>query len=76
MVIILHEQIEINTAYITLGQFMKLANVLESGGMVKSYIQNEGVLVNGELEHRRGRKLYPDDIIKAEGKSYVVVKDN
>lgn len=75
MVIILHE-IEINTAYIALGQFMKLMNVLESGGMVKSYIQNEGVLVNGELEHRRGRKLYPNDVVEAEGKSYLVVKEN
>lgn len=43
---------------------MKLANVLESGGHVKSYIQEIGVHVNGELEKRRGRKLYPGDVIE------------
>lgn len=74
--ITLHEQIEINTTYITLGQFMKLANVLESGGMVKSYLQDEGVLVNNELEHRRGRKLYPNDIVVVgDIGSYIVMKN-
>ncbi|WP_438874679.1 RNA-binding S4 domain-containing protein [Virgibacillus salexigens] len=41
---------------------MKLINVLVSGGMVKAYLQDVGVLVNGEREHRRGRKLYPGDV--------------
>ncbi|HLR02354.1 MAG TPA: S4 domain-containing protein YaaA [Virgibacillus sp.] len=58
------ETIHITTEYITLGQFVKLANVLESGGHVKSYIQEIGVHVNGELEKRRGRKLYPGDVIE------------
>ncbi|MYL57999.1 S4 domain-containing protein YaaA [Virgibacillus halodenitrificans] len=72
----MHEQIEIKTEYIALGQFIKLANILESGGMVKSYLQEEGVLVNGEQEHRRGRKLYPNDIVEIEGiGSYIVVKE-
>ncbi|AIF41930.1 S4 domain-containing protein YaaA [Virgibacillus sp. SK37] len=72
----MHEQIEINTEYIALGQFIKLANILESGGMVKSFLQEEGVLVNGELEHRRGRKLYPSDVVEIEGiGSYIVVKE-
>jgi len=60
----LDETIHIKTEYITLGQFVKLANVLESGGHVKSYIQEIGVHVNGELEKRRGRKLYPGDVIE------------
>ncbi|APC46690.1 S4 domain-containing protein YaaA [Virgibacillus halodenitrificans] len=72
----MHEQIEIKTEYIALGQFIKLANILESGGMVKSYLQEEGVLVNGEQEHRRGRKLYPNDVVEIEGiGSYIVVKE-
>lgn len=61
-----HEEIEINTVYITLGQFIKLINIFDSGGMIKSYIQDQGVLVNGELEKRRGRKLYPDDVVVIE----------
>ncbi|GAB3054070.1 ribosome maturation protein RlbA [Virgibacillus ainsalahensis] len=73
----LQEQIEINTDYIQLGQFIKLANILESGGMVKAFLQDEGVLVNDELEHRRGRKLYPGDIVKVEGiGSYIVKKED
>lgn len=71
----MHEQININTSYITLGQFIKLANVFESGGMIKAYLQDEGVIVNGESEHRRGRKLYPEDVVEVEGfGSFMVVK--
>jgi len=72
----MHEPITINTEYIQLGQFIKILNILESGGMVKGYLQQEGVLVNGELEHRRGRKLYPDDVIEIEGDSYIVAKED
>lgn len=75
MVIQMHTQIEINTEYITLGQFVKLTNILESGGMVKAYLQDVGAVVNGELEHRRGRKLYPNDVVEIEGAgSFIVVK--
>lgn len=71
----MHEKIEINTDYITLGQFIKLANILESGGMIKGFLQEQGVLVNGEKEQRRGRKLYPGDIVGIEGiGSYIAVK--
>lgn len=73
----LHENIEINTEFITLGQFIKLTNILESGGMVKAFLQDEGVFVNGELEHRRGRKLYPNDVVKAQGLgSFIVSQSN
>lgn len=72
--ITLHTAIEIKTEYITLGQFVKLANILESGGMVKAFLQEQGATVNGELEHRRGRKLYPGDVVEIEGAgSFVVV---
>ncbi|WP_077623780.1 S4 domain-containing protein YaaA [Sediminibacillus massiliensis] len=60
------EQIEISTEYIQLGQFLKLANVLETGGMVKLFLAEYEVYVNGELESRRGRKLYPGDSVDIE----------
>ncbi|MDY0409938.1 S4 domain-containing protein YaaA [Virgibacillus soli] len=70
----MQEQIGIKTEYITLGQFLKLANILESGGMIKVYLQEQGVKVNGEVEHRRGRKLYPQDVIELEnGDTFIVV---
>lgn len=68
------EKISINTKFITLGQLIKLANVFESGGMIKAYIQDEGVLVNGVKEHRRGRKLYPDDEIHIEEVGTLIVE--
>ncbi|WP_163969266.1 S4 domain-containing protein YaaA [Oceanobacillus halotolerans] len=72
----MEEQISINTEYITLGQFIKLANFLESGGMVKLFLQDQGVIVNGEREHRRGRKLYPNDVVEVENVgTFTVVKD-
>ncbi|HLS08930.1 S4 domain-containing protein YaaA [Lentibacillus sp.] len=70
------EKIQIETAYILLGQFVKLLNILDSGGMVKAFLQDQGVLVNSEPEHRRGRKLYPGDVVEVEGiGSYMVTKD-
>ena len=72
----MQEQIGITTEYITLGQFLKLANIFESGGMIKGFLQDEGALVNGELEHRRGRKLYPNDVVEVESAgSFVVVSE-
>lgn len=70
----LQEPIQITTEYITLGQFIKLTNVLESGGIVKSYIQETGVLVNGEQENRRGRKLYPEDVVELKDIGSFIVK--
>lgn len=60
------KNIEINTDFITLGQFLKLANVVDSGGVVKIFLQEYDVFVNGELESRRGRKLKNNDIIEIE----------
>ncbi|WP_164215674.1 S4 domain-containing protein YaaA [Virgibacillus sp. YIM 98842] len=73
----MHEEVSISTEYITLGQFIKIINILESGGMVKLFLQQEGVIVNGEQEHRRGRKLYPNDVVEIEGVgSYIVTKED
>lgn len=68
----MQEKVNITTEYITLGQLIKVLNILESGGMVKAYLQDVGANVNGEVEHRRGRKLYPGDIVEVEGNAYIV----
>ena len=70
------EEIEISTEYIQLGQFLKLANIVESGGMVKIFLAEFEVFVNGELESRRGRKLYVGDTVEIEEfGSFTVVLD-
>lgn len=56
-------QVKIDTATITLGQFLKLADVISSGGMAKWFLSEHDVFVNGEQEQRRGRKLEVGDQI-------------
>jgi ribosome-associated protein len=45
----------------TLGQALKVASLVGSGGEAKVLIQAGEILVNGEVETRRGRKLRPDE---------------
>lgn len=52
---------------ITLGQFLKLADVIQSGGMAKWFLSEHEVLVNDEPDNRRGRKLYVGDVVEIEG---------
>jgi ribosome-associated protein len=54
----------IRTEYIKLDQFLKLAEIVSSGGEARFYILENPILVNGVLENRRGRKLRPGDIVK------------
>lgn len=57
-------EIEIKTKYIKLEQLLKYANLVETGGMAKQAIQEGLVLLNGEVEVRRGKKIYKGDIVK------------
>ncbi|MED3386215.1 ribosome maturation protein RlbA [Bacillus subtilis] len=59
--------ISIDTELITLGQFLKLADVIQSGGMAKWFLSEHEVLVNDEPDNRRGRKLYVGDVVEIEG---------
>lgn len=62
----------INTEYIKLDQAMKLANVVENGAFAKDLIKDSLVKVNGEVETRRGRKLYEGDFFTFAGEKYVI----
>ena len=66
--------LEENEPYITLQALLKITGIIETGGMAKFYLAESPVRVNGEEENRRGRKLYPDDVIEVEGKMFVVSK--
>ncbi|WP_180525624.1 S4 domain-containing protein YaaA [Staphylococcus haemolyticus] len=48
---------------ITLGQFLKTEDIIESGGQAKWFLQDVEVLINGERETRRGKKLANQDRI-------------
>lgn len=60
--------------FIKLGQAMKKAGLEDSGVDAKIDIQNGLVKVNGEVETRRGRKLYDGDIIEYQGEQVKVEK--
>lgn len=57
----------IREEYITLAQLLKMAGVIGTGGEAKYYLAETPVMVNGEPEQRRGRKLRPGDLILAPG---------
>lgn len=58
--------------YITLNVLLKIADIIPTGGMAKIYLQENSVLVNGEKENRRGRKLYRGDVIEVENKAFII----
>ncbi|MFH0998280.1 MAG: RNA-binding S4 domain-containing protein [Pseudomonadota bacterium] len=55
---------DIHTVYIKLDSFLKAVNAVASGGEAKLLIADGRVWVNGAVELRRGRKLYPGDGVK------------
>ncbi|SUU99013.1 S4 domain-containing protein YaaA [Cytobacillus firmus] len=57
-------EIQIDTEYITLGQFLKAADVIQTGGMAKWFLSEYEVFINGEQDQRRGRKLRTGDKIE------------
>lgn len=67
------EKISIDTDHIKLDSLLKLANLVMSGGEAKLIIMDGLVQVNGEVETRRGRKLYVGDRIRcADGPEVVI----
>ena len=61
------ETIRLREDYIKLGQALKAADLVESGVEAKEVIQEGLVMVNGETDTRRGRKLYGGDIVIFDG---------
>ena len=60
--------------FIKLGQALKAAGLCETGSMAKECIQAGEVLVNGQVEERRGRKLYDGDEVVFAGETVTIVK--
>ena len=59
---------------ITLGQLLKIIDLISSGGQAKWYLANNEVLVNGEPEDRRGRKLRAGDTVTLPDKQVITLK--
>ncbi len=61
-----------NEEFITLQSLLKITGTISTGGMVKAFLAENVVLVNGERENRRGRKLYSGDEIKLSNAVFVI----
>ena len=66
--------VKITTEYIELQMLLKMQDIITSGGQAKYFLQENDVFVNGELENRRGKKLYPGDKIKVLNQEFVIQK--
>lgn len=63
------QDVPISDESIRLGQFLKLANLVESGAEAKPLIASGRVQVNGQVETRRGRQLAQGDVVTLAGQS-------
>ena len=61
------ERIKLKSEFIKLGQALKAAGLVENGVDAKFVIQDGLVKVNGDVELRRGRKLYGGEIVEFQG---------
>jgi ribosome-associated protein len=61
--------VAIDSDMIRLGQFLKLADLIDTGGEAKILIASGDVTVNGEVDTRRGRQLHPGDVVVVQGRS-------
>lgn len=70
------KEIHIEKYFITIGQFLKMADIVQTGGAAKWFLQENAVYVNGEREERRGRKLSDGDFIRVPGCGSFIIKGN
>jgi ribosome-associated protein len=66
-------EVEIRGDMIRLGQLLKVAGIVDSGGEAKALLADGGVSVNGEPESRRGRQLHAGDLVLAAGQEVRLV---
>ena len=58
---------QIDRDFITLGQLLKEEWIIPTGGAAKWFLKEHQVKINGELDDRRGKKLYPNDQVEIVG---------
>ncbi|WP_137596765.1 S4 domain-containing protein YaaA [Paucilactobacillus kaifaensis] len=56
--------VKIDRPFITLGQLLKEQSIIASGGAAKWFLSENEVIINGEIDQRRGRKLYAGDRVQ------------
>lgn len=66
-------RLPITTPYIALKDVLKMSGLVATGGMVKQILQDGEVRVNSLVETRRGRKLYPGDVVAYGSETVIIV---
>ena len=67
------KKIKITTEYITLGQFLKLADIISTGGEAKFFLASDAlILINNEEDRRRGRKLRTGDVVQIDNQKFII----
>ena len=66
-------ELKLKDDFIKLGQALKAAGLVDSGLDAKIVIQDGEVSVNGEVETRRGKKLYDGDVVEFDGETTKIV---
>jgi ribosome-associated protein len=67
-------EVAIGGDMIRLGQFLKLADLIDTGGEAKVLIASGDVTVNGQIDVRRGRQLAPGDVVAVQGREARVAR--
>ena len=67
-------EITIYSEYITIGQFLKLADIIQTGGEAKSFLAQNKVVIDGVEDNRRGRKLRGGEIVEVLGQKYEITR--
>lgn len=70
------EEVFIRDEMIRLGQFLKLANLVENGVHAREVIQDGLVQVNGQIEEARGKQLHTGDTVTLNGVTVKVVHED
>lgn len=68
------KEIKLREEFIKLGQALKAADLVSDGVEAKFVIQDGLVEVNGEVDTRRGRKLYDGDLVSFDGETIKIIK--
>jgi ribosome-associated protein len=66
-------ELKLKDEFIKLGQALKAANLVSSGVEAKIVIQDGQVLVNGNVEVQRGKKLFDGDVVTYQGESIKII---
>lgn len=66
------KKVKIKEDYINLGQFLKIVDLVSSGGETKSFLSLNKIFINKKEDNRRGRKLYKGDLIEVNSQVYEI----